>query len=128
MFILPIAILLLLLALSIRVVRARPPEGLSTSNSSLVSVAQPGTNYLCCSDADCRNVQYRSAGDHFEAFIDRKSFGAALRTILLQCLPSMSCGGMIIQRGEQLLVGMTVIYAVLWKGLQFSCEPHPTLP
>lgn len=52
----------------------------------------------------------------------------ALRTTGLQCLLSMSCGGMIIQRGKQSLVGMTVRYAVLWKGLQFSCQSRPTPP
>ena len=29
----------------------------------------PGTNQSCCDMADCRMVQYRTAGDHFQAFI-----------------------------------------------------------
>ena len=77
-YILPIAVLLVLLALSVRLVRAAPPVG-SDPNGPMAhwyqSLAMPGTSYSCCSAADCRNVQYRSAGDHFEAFIDRKSFG-----------------------------------------------------
>lgn len=35
----------------------------------------PDTGILCCSEADCRPVQYRITGDHYEVFIDRKSFG-----------------------------------------------------
>jgi hypothetical protein len=40
------------------------------------SLGQPETGYPCCSIADCRTVQSRARGDHFEVFIDRKSFGA----------------------------------------------------
>jgi hypothetical protein len=56
---------------------ARPPPG---SDGSLApwfqSLAQPYTGYPCCSVADCRTVQYRAVADHFEAFIDRRTFGA----------------------------------------------------
>ena len=75
-FILPVVVLLVLLAWSIHVVRAAPPPG---SDGALApwyrSLAQPETGNGCCSIADCRTVQYRGAGNHFEAFIDRKSFG-----------------------------------------------------
>lgn len=30
---------------------------------------QPGTEASCCSIADCRQVEYRSSGDHYEVFI-----------------------------------------------------------
>ena len=39
------------------------------------SLGQPDTGYPCCSIADCRTVQSRTRGDHFEVFIDRKTFG-----------------------------------------------------
>jgi hypothetical protein len=39
------------------------------------SLDQPQTGYPCCSIADCRTVRYRAVRDHFEAFIDRNSFG-----------------------------------------------------
>ena len=39
------------------------------------SLEQPGTGYPCCSISDCRTVQYRTVADHFEAFIDRRTFG-----------------------------------------------------
>lgn len=29
----------------------------------------------CCSIADCRNVTYRMMDKHYEAFIDKRSFG-----------------------------------------------------
>jgi hypothetical protein len=55
---------------------ARPPPG---SDGSLApwfqSLAQPDTGYPCCSVADCRTVQYRAVADHFEAFIDQRTFG-----------------------------------------------------
>src|SRR3569833_2223997 len=28
----------------------------------------------CCDVSDCRPVQYRTSGDHFEAFVDTKTF------------------------------------------------------
>ena len=49
---------------------AEPPEG---ADMSLVpwfkSLRQPRTDQSCCDMADCRRVQYRTAGDHFQAFI-----------------------------------------------------------
>ena len=33
------------------------------------SLRQPGTDMPCCSVADCRRVEYRIVGDHFQAFI-----------------------------------------------------------
>jgi hypothetical protein len=71
---------LVLLALSLACAVAKPPDG-ADPDSPLAhwyqSLAQPETGYPCCSVADCRTVQYRTAGDHFEAFIDRKSFGTS---------------------------------------------------
>ncbi len=56
---------------------AKPPPGADLSLAPWYqSLAQPYTGYPCCSVADCRPVQYRTVGDHFEAFIDRRSFGA----------------------------------------------------
>lgn len=36
---------------------------------------QPGTDYGCCSIADCRPVAYRTIGRRYQAFIDQKTFG-----------------------------------------------------
>ena len=57
---------------------AAPPPG--TDMDSPIArwfqvLKQPETGYLCCSIADCRPVAYRTVGNHFQAFIDRKSFG-----------------------------------------------------
>lgn len=75
-----IAILLVSTASAI----AEPPPG-SDPNSPLAqwyqSLRQPfsGTSHgmACCSEADCRPVDFRMVGDHYEAFIDRKMFGPA---------------------------------------------------
>jgi len=56
---------------------AAPPPGADLSLAPwFQSLAQPDTGYPCCSVADCRTVQYRAVADHFEAFIDRRTFGA----------------------------------------------------
>lgn len=55
---------------------AAPPAG---SDGSLApwfqSLRSPATDILCCSEADCRQVENRIRGDHFQVFVDRKSFG-----------------------------------------------------
>jgi hypothetical protein len=57
--------------------QARPPAGADMSLAPwFQSLGQPLTGYPCCSIADCRAVQSRTNGDHFEVFIDRKTFGA----------------------------------------------------
>ena len=49
---------------------AEPPEGADLSLAPwFKSLRQPRTNQSCCDMADCRRVQYRMAGDHFQAFI-----------------------------------------------------------
>jgi hypothetical protein len=56
---------------------AAPPAGADLTLAPwFQSLAQPQTGYPCCSIADCRTVQYRATADHFEAYIDRRSFGA----------------------------------------------------
>jgi hypothetical protein len=49
---------------------AEPPEGADMSLAPwFKSLRQPRTNQSCCDMSDCRRVQYRTAGDHFQAFI-----------------------------------------------------------
>ena len=49
---------------------AEPPEGADPALAPwFKSLRQPTTNQSCCDMADCRMVQYRRAGDHFQAFI-----------------------------------------------------------
>ncbi len=49
---------------------AEPPEGADPAFAPWFrSLRQPRTNQSCCDMADCRTVQYRTAGDHFQAFI-----------------------------------------------------------
>lgn len=56
---------------------AAPPPGADPALAPWFrSLQQPGTGWGCCSIADCRPVRYRMADDHYEAFIDRQSFGA----------------------------------------------------
>ena len=50
--------------------RAAPPDNADQSLAPWFrSLRHPGTNQSCCDMADCRRVQYRSAGDHFQAYI-----------------------------------------------------------
>jgi hypothetical protein len=49
---------------------AEPPEGADPALAPwFKSLRQPQSNQSCCDMADCRTVQYRKAGDHFQAFI-----------------------------------------------------------
>jgi hypothetical protein len=54
---------------------AAPPDGADPALSSWYqSLKQPGTGYLCCSIADCRNVITRERNGNIEAFISRETF------------------------------------------------------
>src|SRR4051812_9761784 len=51
--------------------RAAPPERPDPTLAPWFnSLRQPWTNALCCSLADCRPVDSRTAGDHYEALIE----------------------------------------------------------
>ncbi len=51
-------------------VPAEPPEDADPSLAPWFrSLRHPQTNQSCCDMADCRMVQYRTAGDHFQAYI-----------------------------------------------------------
>jgi hypothetical protein len=51
-------------------VRGDPPNGADPAFAPWFrSLRQPQTNQSCCDMADCRTVQYRTSGDHFQAFI-----------------------------------------------------------
>jgi hypothetical protein len=52
---------------------AAPPENADpTLGPWYQSLKQPGSGVSCCSIADCRQVDYRTEGDHYEALIDGK--------------------------------------------------------
>lgn len=38
------------------------------------SLQRPDDGGSCCDVADCRQVDYRTAGDHYEVWIDKKDF------------------------------------------------------
>jgi hypothetical protein len=49
---------------------AAPPEGADPNLAQwFQNLRQPGTGKSCCSISDCRPVDYRVNGDHYEAFI-----------------------------------------------------------
>jgi hypothetical protein len=51
--------------------RGEPPEGADPSLAPwFQSLRQPGTGVSCCSIADCRQTDYRTNGDAYEALID----------------------------------------------------------
>ena len=50
---------------------ARPPDGADPSLAPwFQALRQPGTGISCCSVADCRQTEYRTSGDHYEALIE----------------------------------------------------------
>ncbi|HUK60805.1 MAG TPA: hypothetical protein VLV50_16355 [Stellaceae bacterium] len=53
--------------------RAAPPSGADSFLAPwFQSLRQPGTGISCCSIADCRQTQYRTGSDGYEALIDNK--------------------------------------------------------
>lgn len=77
--ILIIAMFLAAYILAVNLSHAEPPPGAHDPvlGKWFQSLQQPGTGWMCCSISDCRNVTTRIRGGHIEAFVDRKSFGAA---------------------------------------------------
>ena len=71
--VLAFAVLLFLCMVSARA--EPPPCPASPLAPWLQSLKSPHTGNSCCSVADCRPVRARAAGDHYEAFIDRDTFG-----------------------------------------------------
>ncbi len=62
---------LVALACCARTALAAPPPDADPSMAPWFnSLRQPWTNALCCSMADCRPVDARINGDHYEAFIE----------------------------------------------------------
>jgi hypothetical protein len=56
---------------SMSVSRAAPPPDADPAQAPWFnSLRQPGSGISCCSIADCRPVDYRTVGDHYEAFIE----------------------------------------------------------
>ena len=51
--------------------RAAPPPNADPALSPWYnSLRQPGSGVSCCSIADCRPVDYRTVGNHYEAYIE----------------------------------------------------------
>lgn len=53
---------------------AAPPNPDLTLAPFYHGLHQPSTGMGCCDIADCREVNYRMVGTHFEVFIDSKLF------------------------------------------------------
>lgn len=52
------------------IARARPPENADPKLAPwFQALRQPDTGISCCSIADCRQTDYRTSGDHYEALI-----------------------------------------------------------
>jgi len=62
-------------AVMVAVAVAKPPDGAPGLYSAwFEGLHQPHGGLACCSIADCRNVTYRAAGAHFEAYLTRTLF------------------------------------------------------
>ncbi len=59
-----------LVCLALPVRAAPPPDADPTLAPWFNSLRQPWTNALCCSQADCRPVNSRLNGEHYEALIE----------------------------------------------------------
>jgi hypothetical protein len=57
------------LALAVPAFAAPPPNSDMTYAPWFHSLRQPGTGMSCCSIADCRETDFRTNGDHYEALI-----------------------------------------------------------
>ncbi|HTZ36927.1 MAG TPA: hypothetical protein VMB84_12920 [Stellaceae bacterium] len=68
----PIASIVVGLLLGSALAWARPPEGANDPvlHAWFESLKQPGTNYSCCSIADCRPTEYRLSQTGYEAYLD----------------------------------------------------------
>lgn len=68
----------LILWIAATVAFSAPPDGVdpnSPTSQWYKSLRVPDSDAACCSLADCREVDYRLVGNHYEAFISKKSFG-----------------------------------------------------
>ncbi len=64
------AVAAVLLATASPLRAAPPPDADPAQAPWFNSLRQPGSGISCCSIADCRPVDYRTVGDHYEAFIE----------------------------------------------------------
>ena len=72
----PLPLALVLLAVT-AAAHAAPPTGADPALAPWFhQLLRPENGYPCCSEADCRNVEVRSAGSRIEALITRKLFGS----------------------------------------------------
>ena len=62
--------LLALTCIARAVLAAPPPNADPALAPWFNSLRQPSTNALCCSMADCRRVESRLSGEHYEALIE----------------------------------------------------------
>jgi len=51
---------------------ARPPENADPELAPWFRPLQAANGRLCCSQADCRPVEYRVSDDHYEVLIDEQ--------------------------------------------------------
>ena len=95
------------LVLAAGIALGAPPPGAS-GDPALASWFRSLTDYRgigCCSEADCREVQYRIRGAAFEVFIDRKAFGATAPNDWVEVQPQA-----ILPRENPLGVGVACYY------------------
>src|SRR4051794_17706062 len=66
------ALLAGLFVLASAALAAPPPDADPSLSPWFRSLRVPGTGTSCCSIADCRPVESRITGDHYEVFVDGK--------------------------------------------------------
>jgi len=71
----------MLLAVGVPTLRAQPPENADPTLAPWFQSLQiPGMSHIsCCSQSDCRPVDYRIDGDYYEALLTPEQFGRTVR-------------------------------------------------
>jgi hypothetical protein len=69
----------MLLAIGVPTTYAAPPENADPALAPWFQSLQiPGSHISCCSQSDCRPVDYRTVGDYYEALLTPEQFGRAV--------------------------------------------------
>ena len=72
----PPLLALALLSVTAAALASPPPAADPALAPWFHQLRRPGSGFPCCSEADCRNVEVRAAGNHMEVFIGREAFGS----------------------------------------------------
>ncbi len=76
-------------------------ERRSGAGAVVPGAAQPGTGISCCSIADCRQTDYRAAGDHYEALVQGRWISVPPEKVLDRTDNPTGRGGGVLDAGHR---------------------------